>query len=148
MQTPDNVTKRMRLLATQRGHLHSDFSNLRLMDEICPIAYFLHGQESSGAPKQSACETHCPQPAPVGHQLNLAHHLPKLTNGKIARQKYNRIIENLIKRFSNSREIKRSGFLLQPLQFENEINPRTARLIRQPMLAIARESAIADLRLR
>jgi len=32
------------------------------------------------------------------------------------------------------------------LQFENETNPRTARLIRQPMLAIGRESAIAGLR--
>src|SRR5580704_15639231 len=70
----------------------------------------------------------------------------KLTNRKIARQAYNRIFENLIKRFSNSREIKRSGFLLQLFQFENETNPRTARLIRQPMLAIGGESAIAGLR--
>jgi hypothetical protein len=111
-----------------------------------PNCLFLTPQESLGAPKQSVCETHCPQPAPVGHQLNLAHHLPKLTNRKIARQAYNRIFENLIKRFSNSREIKRSGFLLQPFQFENETNPRTARLIRQPMLAIGGESAIAGLR--
>jgi hypothetical protein len=111
-----------------------------------PNCLFLTPQESLGAPKQSVCETHCPQPAPVGHQLNLAHHLPKLTNRKIARQAYNRIFENLIKRFSNSREIKLSGFLLQPFQFENETNPRTARLIRQPMLAIGGESAIAGLR--
>jgi hypothetical protein len=46
-QTPDKVRNRMRLLATQREHLHSDFSNVRLMDEICPIVYFLHGKDRS-----------------------------------------------------------------------------------------------------
>ena len=38
MQIPNTVRNRMRLLATQRGHLQIDFSKIRLMDEPCPIA--------------------------------------------------------------------------------------------------------------
>jgi hypothetical protein len=38
MQIPNTVRNRTRLLAAQRGHLQTDFSKIRLMDELCPIA--------------------------------------------------------------------------------------------------------------
>src|SRR5271165_681561 len=66
---------------------------------------------------------------------------PAITDGKITRQTYNRIIENLIKRFSNSREIS-APVPPSALRFENE-QPRMAGLFRQSMLAIGRESGIA-----
>lgn len=110
MQTPAKVRNRMRLLATQRGHLHSDFSNLRLMDEICPIVYFLRGKNLSALQKSqfakltirnwlpSALIKPCPPPA-------------KINQWGAATQSHNRTIENLIKRFPNSREIKRRNTL-------------------------------------
>src|SRR5260370_35770224 len=106
MQPPAKVRNRMRLLATQRGHLHSDFSNLRLMDEICPIVYFLRGKNLSALQKSqfaklpirdwlpSALINPCPPPA-------------KINPWGPATQSPNRPIENLITRFPNSREITR-----------------------------------------
>ena len=96
MQTPDNVTKRMRLLATHRRHLHSDFSNLRLMDEICPIVYFLHGKNRSALQNSQFAKLILPAGfcrAPINFALESS----KINQWRDTAQSHNRTAANLIK---------------------------------------------------